>query len=240
MIDAVADATKTERSRIRTYYNEATGPVAELYDRRLRETITDGPGTRIRRKAVGFENWVGLDRLAWYCLLRAESPSTVVETGVKWGEGSLFALEAVRRNDHGELVSIDIGRDAMPSAHPWRTHHDEVGFFVPDDLRDRWRLIKGDAIEELHERGGSFAPVDVFYHDSKHTYEFIWDELQAVRPHMADNGLVACEDIDGMTVWSDILAEWGDESSGDWRFRRYSATEGAEIGLTRVRNDVRR
>lgn len=78
IIDAVADATGTERSRIRTYYDETTGPVADLYDRRLQATITDGPGARLRRRAVGFEHWVGLDRLAYYCLLRAESPSTVV------------------------------------------------------------------------------------------------------------------------------------------------------------------
>lgn len=126
----------------------------------------------------------------------------------------------------------------MPVAHPWPTHHDEVGFFVPDDLRDRWWLIRGDAIEELHKHGSSLAPVDVFYHDSKHTYEFIWDEVEAVRPYMCNGGLVACEDIDGMTVWSDLLAEWGDSASGDWRFRRYSATKRAEIGPIRIRNDV--
>lgn len=236
MINAVADATGKKRRQIRSYYDEATGSVANLYDRQLQETITDGLGSRLRRKMLGFEHWVGLDRLAWYCLVRAESPSTVVETGVKWGEGSLFALEALRRNGHGELVSIDIGRKEMPAAHPWPTHYDEIGFFVPENLRDRWRLVKGDAIEELHEHGESLAPVDVFYHDSKHTYEFIWNELQAVRPHMADNGLIACEDIDGMSVWSDILAEWNEERSGDWRFRRYNDAEGAEVGMTRVRN----
>jgi hypothetical protein len=137
MIDVIAEATETERYQIDRYYDEITGPVADLYERRFQETITESPGSQLRKKIIGFERWIGLDRIAWYILLRVESPSTVIETGVLRRESSLLALEALRRNGKGKLVSFDIGRGAMPDFHSWPTHHEEVGFMVPDELRDR-------------------------------------------------------------------------------------------------------
>jgi hypothetical protein len=100
-LDIIADVTETERQQIESYYEEITGPVAELYNSRFQKMITESPGSHIRRRVLGFERWIGIDRIAWYCLLRAESPSTVVETGVLRGESSLFALEALRRNGGG-------------------------------------------------------------------------------------------------------------------------------------------
>jgi cephalosporin hydroxylase len=229
-LDIIADVTETERQQIESYYEEITGPVAELYNSRFQKMITESPGSHIRRRVLGFERWIGIDRIAWYCLLRAESPSTVVETGVLRGESSLFALEALRRNG-GEVVSFDIGREAMPEFHPWPTHEEEVGFFVPDDLHDSWQLIIGDSVEEIRKHG-SLEPVDVFYHDSKHTYEHIYNELESILPYMADDGLAIAEDIDGMSVFGDFLEEYTKITSGEWR---YTHTKGGETGITRLK-----
>jgi len=89
-----------------------------------------------------YSNWRDL----LYVLVRLVEPDTVVETGVRGGFSSAYILDALERNGHGQLISIDIG-DVSPL--PPDLANREVGWLVPDRLRSRWQLHIGDSSELL-------------------------------------------------------------------------------------------
>jgi predicted O-methyltransferase YrrM len=123
---------------------------------------------------------------ALYLLVRAARPRVVVETGVLYGASSAHVLAALERNGAGELHSIEIGRD------PGEPPHDH---FVPDELQSRWRLIIGDSRRELPRLLDRCAPVDLFYHDSLHTFAHMSWEFGTALPHIGPSGLLASDDV---------------------------------------------
>jgi predicted O-methyltransferase YrrM len=123
---------------------------------------------------------------ALYLLVRSARPRSIVETGVLYGASSAHLLAALARNGEGTLHSIELGRKLWEPAHE---------HFVPDELRGRWRLIIGDSRRELPALMERCAPVDMFYHDSLHTYEHMsWEFATALR-HLGPGGLLASDDV---------------------------------------------
>lgn len=89
-----------------------------------------------------YVNWRDL----LYVLVRLEQPDVVVETGVRGGLSSAYVLNALERNGHGRLLSVDIGdRSLIPPDVDERA----VGWMVPDRLDDRWDLHIGTSGELL-------------------------------------------------------------------------------------------
>ena len=123
---------------------------------------------------------------ALYLLVRAARPRVVVETGVLYGASSAHLLAALDRNGSGELHSVEIGRD------PGEPPHDH---FVPGGLRSRWRLIIGDSRRELPRLLDRCGPIDLFYHDSLHTFEHMSWEFGTALPHIGPSGLLATDDV---------------------------------------------
>jgi predicted O-methyltransferase YrrM len=123
---------------------------------------------------------------ALYLLARAARPRTIVETGVLYGASSAHLLAALARNGEGTLYSIEIGRRPGEPAHE---------HFVPDEMRDRWRLVIGDSRRELPGLMERCAPVDMFYHDSLHTYEHMVWEFGTALPHLGIGALLASDDV---------------------------------------------
>ena len=110
---------------------------------------------------------------ALYLLVRAARPRTIVETGVLYGASSAHLLAALARNGEGTLYSSEIGR---------RPDEPDHEYFVPDELRDRWKLVIGDSRREFPDLMERCAPVDMFYHDILHTYEhMVWEFGTALR-----------------------------------------------------------
>ncbi len=99
-------------------------------------------------------------RLVWYCLIRLERPRIVVETGTHDGLGTALMVAALVRNAQeghpGELHSFDID----PAA----------GWLTEGQPADRFTLHRGDIRETLPAVLGASA-IDMFVHDSLHTYE---------------------------------------------------------------------
>jgi predicted O-methyltransferase YrrM len=124
-----------------------------------------------------------------FSLCRATRPTVVVETGVAYGMTSAFILEALERNEHGTLFSIDLpplgGREQKL-----------VGALVRDDVRSRWVLRRGSSRRELpglvRER-----IVDIFVHDSLHTYRNMCREFAAAWPRLRPGGWIVSDDIEG-------------------------------------------
>ena len=121
-----------------------------------------------------------------YMLVRALKPRLVVETGVCYGASSAYILEALDQNGAGELYSLDLGND--PEEPP-------SDFFVPGHLRDRWRLIIGDCRDELPRLLRKLGEIDMFHHDSLHTYDhMMWEYTIAFR-YLHPSGVISSHDV---------------------------------------------
>lgn len=148
-----------------------------------------------RKQRAALERFPGPYRLgttgefgceALYLLVRAARPRTIVETGVLYGASSAHMLAALARNGGGELYSVEIGRD------PREPSHDH---FVPGELRHQWRLIIGDSRRELPALLDRCAPIDMFYHDSLHTFDHMTWEFETALPHLSPSGVLASDDV---------------------------------------------
>ncbi|MCI4335774.1 MAG: class I SAM-dependent methyltransferase [Thermoplasmata archaeon] len=152
-----------------------------------------------------------------YLILRLARPTVVVETGVAMGYSSAYLLQALHDNADGTLYSID-----LPTTDPEgridgdgvrdRTHvraPQETGAVVPDDLRDRWKLSLGPSnplLPELLEKLGS---VDVFFHDSDHSYQnMIW-EYRVAWPKIRPGGYLLTDDITRNQAFEEFVASVG-------------------------------
>jgi hypothetical protein len=133
-----------------------------------------------------------------YALVRCHRPAIVLETGVANGHSSFFILNALRANGHGLLHSID--------------RSGEVGCLLSGEERERWRLhvlpsrsLKKSFLDIL----ASLPPVDLFLHDSDHTYQWQFFELQAALQKLAPGGVLASDDCDGSNAFLDVCRSCG-------------------------------
>jgi predicted O-methyltransferase YrrM len=129
-----------------------------------------------------------------YLACRTLRPSVVVETGVAHGITSVYILAALERNardDHpqGHLYSID-----RP---PLASRSDEfVGICIPDSLKANHTLIRGDARAKLPAMLDALGKVDMFVHDSDHSYGHMKFELGLAYRHLRLPGIVISDDVD--------------------------------------------
>lgn len=125
-----------------------------------------------------------------YACVRWLRPTQVVETGVANGVTSAFILAALAANRAGTLHSVDLP--------PHESGADEdVGAFVPDELRARWRVHRGLAQRVLPAIFEELGGVDMFVHDSLHTYSNMRMEFDRVWPQLAAGGVLIADDIEG-------------------------------------------
>jgi predicted O-methyltransferase YrrM len=134
-----------------------------------------------------------------YVLCRLLTPNVVLETGVAYGVTSAFTLQALAVNRRGNLISVDL----PPLARDADRH---VGALVPWELRDRWRLHRGPAKRLLPNVITSLQEVDVFVHDSLHTYHHIGFELETAWPFLRPGGAVVVDNIDLNDAFDDFTA----------------------------------
>jgi len=146
-----------------------------------------------------------------YALCRLLRPRVVVETGVGLGTSSFFMLQALEDNGVGTLYSIDkpyaeYHSDAgiLINESAYCAHGDQPGMLVPPELRDRWRLVLGNShalLPRLCERLGG---LDLFFHDSEHTYRNMVQEYTVVWPHLRACGVLASHDVEWNTAFQDF------------------------------------
>ena len=121
-----------------------------------------------------------------YLLVRSLKPDVVVETGVCYGESSAYILHALSENRRGVLYSIDLGNspDEPPS-----------DYFIPERLMSRWHLIIGDSKQVLPRLLSRLERIDLFHHDSLHTYEHMMWEYETAFPHLHAHGVLSSHDV---------------------------------------------
>lgn len=129
-----------------------------------------------------------------YAVVRALRPTSVVETGVCYGVTSSFILKALEQNGAGTLYSIDLP--------PLSSNAEKfVGWFIPEDLRSRWRLFLGTGKKWLPRIVEDLGGVDMFLHDSLHTYGNISTELGIVTPKLHRRSVVVADDVEGNSAF---------------------------------------
>ncbi len=138
--------------------------------------------------------------LIQYAIVRALAPSVVVETGVANGISSSYLLLACERNATGHVYSIDIDNgEYLPPNKP-------TGWIVPDYLSSRWTLMLGEARETLPPLLARLGPVDLFIHDSRHTYEHMTFEFQQAYASLRSGGFLLSDDVDFNSAFDEFVA----------------------------------
>ena len=147
---------------------EHLGPVTEILDEPALEEVEDDTRRlleEIRARDPFSPHWAADSRFArlGYLLCRLISPSVVLETGVAYGVSSVFILKALEVNGRGTLHSVDLP--------PLRSEYERFwGIAVPEALQERWRLHRGSSARVLPRLLREIRTIDLFVHDSLHTY----------------------------------------------------------------------
>ena len=129
------------------------------------------------------------DYRTWYIVTRILKPEIVVETGVFHGFSSLSFLLAMEENNEGHLYSIDLPSPKLLSSGK------EPGWVVPEHLRKRWDLRFGTSSELLPSLLEEVKMVDIFLHDSEHSYENMYWEYKTAWRYIRKGGLLLSHDI---------------------------------------------
>jgi hypothetical protein len=132
-----------------------------------------------------------------YAICRALSVDVVLETGVAYGVTTAFVLQGLAANGRGKLVSID-----LPPLGPDGDRY--VGYLVPEELRARWDLRRGTSKRLLPGLLPKLGKIDVFIHDSQHTYRNMRFELETVWPFLRPGGVLVADDVGDNTAFDEF------------------------------------
>jgi predicted O-methyltransferase YrrM len=127
-------------------------------------------------------------RRALYIMTRILEPEIVIETGVFHGYSSFSILSALKENNKGYLHSIDLPSPKLPPGK-------KPGWVVPENLRSRWDLRFGKSSELLPGLLEEVKEVDIFLHDSEHSYENMSWEYKTAWDSIRKGGLLLSHDV---------------------------------------------
>jgi len=151
---------------------------------------------------------------AYYVIVRLLKPAVIVETGGTPGNSSAFVLQALKENDHGELHTVDLppqGDFVGYEGHGGWLHEQmpagqHSGWIIPHSLRSRHHQHLGDAKVELPRLLEELGEIDVFIHDSDHSYEHMQWEFATAWPHVRAGGLILSDDVPTNSAWDEFTA----------------------------------
>lgn len=147
-----------------------------------------GAEEKFRNLAIESADLFAKKILVQYAAVRALAPQCIVETGVANGVSSSYLLLGLHKNGKGRLHSIGLDDPAfLPSGA-------EPGWLVPVWLRSRWQIHIGDARQILPPLLSQLGCIDIFIHDSLHTYEHMLWECETAYPALRRGGLLFSDD----------------------------------------------
>jgi predicted O-methyltransferase YrrM len=132
-----------------------------------------------------------------YLLVRLTRPRQVVETGVANGMSTVVLLHALAKNGIGRLRSLDVT--------------DAAGGLLSDDERAGWELgvVHPTDRSGLDRALAGVDAVDLFLHDSKHSYEWQRLEYSTAARLMPHGGLLVSDDVDASYAWIEFTEQRG-------------------------------
>lgn len=197
----------------------ATGQSPQATSRFVREIEDDGvfldeirarlsQWTRYQPRAVDFmmsgqSGSVFFNEVTLYTMVRVLRPAVVVETGGTPGKSTAFILRAMECNQFGHLFTIDLPPPTVDSNslvqrdlyHELRPAAAGSNWVVPDSPRHRHTLLLGRSMDILPSLLGDLKQVDVFFHDSDHSYENMTREFETAWPKVKPSGLLVSDDV---------------------------------------------
>ena len=185
----ISAVTGAEIGQVRAWMRELED------DSDLANHLTRRLSSNPRRRICATEpHWAR--RSGWYAIVRAAQPDLVVETGTHLGLGSCVIAAALLRNGHGRLTTIDIDPEA--------------GYLIGEPWASVIDRRTGNSTELL----GSLKDIDVFLHDSLHTYDYETRELTAVEPNLHADAIVLSDNAHE----SSALSDWAERSGRHYLF----------------------
>jgi predicted O-methyltransferase YrrM len=163
----------------------------EEHTRQLLKDIRGGDPFSLR--------WAADSLLARCCYLacRLLEPAVVVETGVAYGVSSAFILRALEENGRGVLHSVDLP--------PLRPEYEKFwGIAVDGAPEDRWRLHRGSSKRVLPRLLEEVDTVDIFVHDSLHTYRNMRREFEKTWPYLRTGGVILADDVERNRAFGEL------------------------------------
>jgi len=141
-----------------------------------------------RRDAFGSEGVMGaIDCATLYGLTRWARPTVIVESGGFIGMSSAFILKALadEKLATARLYSIELSQEC------------DQGALIPDELRSAsagFVPMRGK-VEDFLKRGQFPSSIDMFLHDSSHSYRHMLWEFRQFWPRLRDGGLLVSHDV---------------------------------------------
>jgi predicted O-methyltransferase YrrM len=183
---AMPEISESELSQIEQEYTVARGEM---------ERRCDAMSDRLE-----YPDWYSIEKetsFLYYAVCRHLAPNNVLETGIANGHSSYFLIQAMKKNGHGKLHSVDIA--------------DNVGKLLTDEEREDWTLhVLGSPQRRSFSRIlDSISPIDLFVHDSDHTYGWQMFEFRVARKALSKRGVLLSDDIDHSLAFVDFCAEIG-------------------------------
>lgn len=163
--------------------------------------------------------WVNLeDALFLYWTVRHLKPKRIVQAGVCNGLSSAFMMLALAKNGpDGTLHVIDMPPIFDSSKDDWKAkgkvygvvipEGKSSGWLVPDAYADRFEVLNGDAKDLLPGLLKKVGNIDMFYHDSDHTYDHMIFEFDEAKKYLNKNGVIVADDIS----WNASLWDFADQ-----------------------------
>lgn len=138
-----------------------------------------------------------------YSMVRLTTPSTIVETGVGRGVTSYYILRALKKNGRGHLYSVELPPLKFGA-------RQDVGRLIPSSLRSRWSLIFGPGVPEIKKLHDKLKEIDMFVHDSNHTYLNQLAEYKIALAWLKRGGILISDDV-GNDALLEISTKFGGE-----------------------------
>jgi predicted O-methyltransferase YrrM len=141
-----------------------------------------------RRDAFGGEGVMGaIDCATLYGLTRWLRPTAMVESGGYIGMSSAFILKALadEKLTTAKLYSIELSQEC------------DQGALIPDELRSGsagFVPMRGK-VEDFLTRDQLPSSIDMFLHDSSHSYRHMLWEFRRFWPRLRDGGLLVSHDV---------------------------------------------
>jgi predicted O-methyltransferase YrrM len=156
-----------------------------------------------------------------YLVCRQLKPAVVLETGVAYGVSSAFVLKALQENGQGVLHSIDVVASTTPDAGRF------IGTLVPEELRSRWHLHFGASRRVMPGLLNAVQRVDLFIHDSLHTYWNMRREFATVWPYLSEGGIVMSDDVHRNQAFGELK----EKKARYWQVVRETNKDYASFGI---------
>jgi hypothetical protein len=135
--------------------------------------------------------------LTHWAVTKHLQPDRVVETGVARGLSSAAILQAMHENQRGHLYSVDL----PPLRDGWGA---QAAIAINPSLAERWTYIRGATRRRLPGLLEQLQCIDVFIHDSLHTYRTMRFELDTAWRRLRKGGVLVADDIESNLAFEEL------------------------------------